>query len=877
MQANISAPSPKYLCPHCKKASRLPQPLPENGLFQLTCAHCQEKVVLKFENYNFEVDRVIPAKRQESVTLQESEKNINIANTEPEQKPLFEKRVVREREPEKPFFKKEEKKPNYPRSEKKPLPAWLTSSRPQTVPVPKRPRIKSDLSFLKVGFTVTAFALFLFIIVFAYFIAGVFQIKKEVPDLLISLSKNIPTKILDRNGNVVSEIFQKRTSTLHLQDYPEDMISILLNIEDQKFFSHGGIDYVAILRALGKNIIGFSYKQGASTITQQLARIIIDDRRKSLTRKIREAQLAFALESVMSKEEILETYMNHVYLGHGAFGFGEGVKFYFHKNPQELSREEMLLLASLPSAPNKYSPLKNPEDSYKRVRAILAMFRNRGIFPNLQKDKFASLYHNFSTRSPNETVFGARQDIAPYVTEHIRTILSSIAGDKNIYENGGYTVETTLDRNIQEIISPLVRSYLAKAVKSGKIQKKLIRKLPDSSEEKAIKQRFEDVSLINDFLWEADFTENSKESGIQAAIVGIQPNTGEILFLHGGQEFNSNNQFNRAIQMRRQTGSSIKAVLYASAIDSGVIQSGTKILDAPLYYRGGGGKEWSPDNLGGTFDGEISLRTALIKSKNTAAVQVAERLGYSGIENYFTKFFFPNAGEKKARFRGDLSLALGTLEISPLEMASAFTAFVNQGTVKRPFLIRKITNSRGMVLYDLKDMDEFKLKLPNERQVIRPDTAEVMISLLKDSGRASGVRNGGYTGEVVGKTGTTNDYKDAWFVGARPEVSLAVWIGYDNPKFGMGGSGLGGALAAPLWGEILSIVDRNHFIARKDFTPPVYSKIHHICPISGKEAGLHCPNPANELYLSDYPPSGVCTDDHKLPNLENRDLMKSLF
>ncbi|TGN19083.1 transglycosylase domain-containing protein [Leptospira idonii] len=877
----MSIPSPKYICPHCSKASRLPQPLPESGLFQLTCAHCKEKAVLKFDNYQFSVDRILPAaaKRETIIgqeqILESSPPVPSVQTTTPPvvSKPLFERKVLPLEE--RSFFREEslpKRREIKPPSEKKPL--WFRENK---VSYPKQKKTNGDFSFLKFIFGATAFGLFLFILVFAYFIAGVFQIKKEIPGLLVQLSKNVPTKILDRNGNVVSEIFQKRTSTLRLQDYPEDMVSILLNIEDQKFFSHGGIDYFAIIRAFSKNIANLSYKQGASTITQQLARIIIDDRRKSLTRKIREAQLAFALESLLSKEEILETYMNHVYLGHGAFGFGEGIKFYFHKNPQELSREEILLLASLPSAPNKFSPLKNPEDSYRRVRAILAMFRNRGIYPNLQKEKFVSIYHQFSTRSPNETVFGARQDIAPYVTEHIRSMLSVLEGDKNIYESGGYTVETTLDRSIQEFIGPSVRNYLSRAVKSGKIQKKLVRKLAGTPEEKAIKQRFDDIGVLNEFFWEGEINEGGKNIGVQAAVVGIQPGTGEILFLHGGEEFNSKNQFNRAVQMRRQTGSSIKAVLYASAIDSGVIQSGSRILDAPLYYRGGGGKEWSPDNLGGTFDGEISLRTALIKSKNTAAVQVAERLGAGGIETYFTKFFFPDVSEKKSRFRADLSLALGSLEISPLEMASAFTSFVNQGTIKRPFLIKKITNARGVVLYQTDEVDEFKLKVPKERQAIRPDTAEVMISLLKDSGRASGVRSGGYAGDLVGKTGTTNDYKDAWFVGARPELSLAVWIGYDDPKFGMGGSGLGGALAAPLWGEIVNTIDKNHFLVKREFAPPIYSKPYKICPLSGKEAGPNCAGAVSELYLSDYPPAGICSEDHKLPVLENRDLMKNLF
>ncbi|EOQ89769.1 transglycosylase [Leptospira yanagawae serovar Saopaulo str. Sao Paulo = ATCC 700523] len=867
----MSAPSLKYLCPHCQKASRLPEPTPKEGKFQLTCAHCSEKVVLQFIDYRFEIVQVLPSVKEESNQSYQSFKipvpNISesIHDSMPKKlsqtkvKPFFEKKVVWEKELKKEF------------SNSKRNPFGL-SKRNQS---PKKSSTK--YSYLRVAFTITSILLFLFIVSFSYFVAGVLTTKKEVPIYLEALAKNIPTKILDRNGQVVSEIFQKRTSTLRLQDYPEDMISILLNIEDQKFFFHGGIDYSAIFRAFFKNIVNLSYKQGASTITQQLARIILDDRRKSLNRKWREAQLAFALESILTKEQILETYMNHVYLGHGAFGFGEGIKFYFQKNPMELSKEEMVLLASLPSAPNKYSPLKNPEDSYTRVRAILNMFRNRGIYPNLDRDKFISLYHNLSTRSPNETVFGSRHDIAPYVTEHVRAVLSSLEGEKNIYESGGYTVETTLDRNAQEVIGPIVREYLSKNKRSGKIQKKRVRLKQESPLDLAFRQRMEEVSLLNELVWNPDQLEGDKDQSIvQAAIVGIQPNTGQVLFLHGGDEFNSQNQFNRATQMRRQTGSSIKAVLYASAIDNGSIHAGMKILDAPLYYRGGGGKEWAPENLGGSFDGEISLRTALVKSKNTAAVQVAERLGSVGIEKYFTKFFFPNDAEKKNRYRGDLSLALGTLEISPLEMASAFTSFVNQGTIKRPYLIQRIKNAKGTVLYEVGASDEFKLKLPEERQVIRPDTAEVMVSLLRDSGRASGVRNGGYTGDLIGKTGTTNDYKDAWFVGARPDLSLAVWVGYDNPKFGMGPSGLGGAVAAPLWGEILATIDKKSILPKTQFSLPVYAKPYKICNLTGKQASPTCPS-TQELYLSDYPPEGPCNEDHKSTTSDHKDLMKGLY
>lgn len=844
----MSVVSVNFICPSCKKSSRLPEPTPKFGRYQLTCAHCDSKIILEFIDYKYEIVGPKPEVKPTPETI----------------RPFLERKVVYEE------AKKERPQLSFPWQE------WR-KKRETNLKTPKQPKLfdkKQSISFARYLFVSLSLFFLVFIVTFSYFVAGVFLTQREIPVYLEGLSKNIPTKILDRNGQVVSEIFQKRTSTLKLSDYPEDMITILLNVEDQKFFSHGGIDTSAIFRAIFKNLLNLSYKQGASTITQQLARIILDDRRKSLTRKWREAQLAFALEWTLGKEEILETYMNHVYLGHGAFGFGEGIKFYFQKNPIELTKEEMILLASLPSAPNKYSPLKNPDGSFQRVKSILNSFRNRGIY-SIPSESFLSLYNQFSTRSPNETVFGSRQDIAPYVTEHVRNILSSLESDKNIYENGGYTVETTLDRSAQEQVGPLVRNALINLRKSGKIQKKKVQNKLDSIS--AFAERMEEIRLLNELFWvPLDTDRDTDTSPVQAAVVGIHPATGEILFLHGGEEFNAQNQFNRVTQMRRQTGSSIKAILYASAIDSGAIHAGTKILDAPLYYKGLGGKEWSPDNLGGSFDGEIGLRTALVKSKNTAAVQIAERLGVSKMESYFSKFFFPSPEEKKNRFRSDLSLALGTLELSPLEMASAFTAFVNQGNVRRPYLIKRIRNAKGVVLFEGKQADEFKLRVPEDRNAIRPDTAEVMVSLLRDSGRASGVRSSGYVGDLIGKTGTTNDYKDAWFVGARPDLSLAVWIGYDNPKFGMGAGGLGGALASPLWGSIVASLDKAKVLNSPNFPSPIHAKQIKVCSLSGKLAGTNCQGQL-EYFLSEYPPESTCTDDHRSQSNEQKDLMKGLY
>jgi penicillin-binding protein 1A len=709
---------------------------------------------------------------------------------------------------------------------------------------------------------------------------GILTTKSELPEILGSLSKGKPTKILDRNGQVVSEIFQKRTSTLQLSDYPDSLITALLNVEDRNFYSHGGIDYVALLRAVFQNIIHLRYKQGASTITQQLARILIDDRTKTLTRKWKELVLALTLEAYLSKDEILEYYMNHVYLGHGAFGFGEAVKFYFNKNPRDLNRTEAILLATLPSAPNRNSPLKNPAQSRIRLDYILETFKKRGVIQDIPKEEITRIFTEFQKRSPNETVYGNRQDLAPYVTEHVRLLLKKFGNGRDIYEEGGYIVETTINKGLQEQVSNLVQLHLQKILKSGQVRKTSVAKnqVRETSEVVAMKSLLQNASLAMQ-LFSGTFYEESDSGvdlGLQAAIIAIDPKTGEVLCMHGGNEFKSNNQFNRSIQMRRQTGSSIKPILFASAINAGKISTGDRILDAPLIFRGTEGMpNWTPDNLGKTYDGEISLRYALVKSKNTAAVQIAEKLGYNQLDAYFAQFFFPDPEEKKKRFRNDLSLALGSLELSPLEMASAYSAFLNEGKITRPFLVRKIIDPSGNLVYSSGNHDEFDLKVPTERTVIKQDTSEVILSLLKDSGRSSGVYSSGYKGILAGKTGTTNENKDAWFVGLRPGISMAIWVGYDNPRYGMGSGGLGGTAAAPLWGEIMKQADSGKHLPVEPFPSPVFALPGRIC-FSQKTTCTDCPSEDQEWFTQDNLSSGKCSD-RPTGNNENREVLQDIF
>jgi penicillin-binding protein 1A len=267
----------------------------------------------------------------------------------------------------------------------------------------------------------------------------------------------------------ISHIDNIFISSLKLSDYPPKLIKIILSVEDQNFYKHGGIDYFALMRATYKNIINMRYIQGASTITQQLARILIKDRRKSITRKFREALVAIALESKLSKDQILEAYLNQVYLGHGAFGIENGAKYYFNKTPDKLKTMEMILLSSLASAPNRYSPFKNRELSENRVRVIVNTLEGRDIISERFQNKINRFYETLQTPS-SLTVFGSRYDKAPFVTEHIREFLKSLDPNINIYDIVGYTVETTLVQEIQEILSDEVAAHLNNLKEKGKIK-----------------------------------------------------------------------------------------------------------------------------------------------------------------------------------------------------------------------------------------------------------------------------------------------------------------------------------------------------------------------------------------------------------------------
>lgn len=670
-----------------------------------------------------------------------------------------------------------------------------------------------------------------------------------------------PNMIVDRNGKLIAELFSSKTGTLTENELPGSLKEKLLFIEDSSFYYHGAIHWPAIARAVIENLLNMEYSQGASTISQQLARILIDRREKTIFRKLKEASVAYYLEAHLTKDEILAAYMNLVYLGHGSIGFENAADFYFNKKIKELNFTEELVLASLPSAPERYSPLKAPHRLIKKMDAVFERMDADGVasvsrdaYEKQKKDLFRNL-----NRSPGESVFGNRFDVAPFATEFIRLQLKEILGEDSQF-GAGLTIQTTLDLELQKAAMEQSASYMEA------ISKRFSPVIVDGdrtsrphTKRNPFLEAYNRVA-IGPVLYGYDGP-GEESIRLQTASIGLEPSTGQVRFIQGGREFHSGNQLNRAIDMRRQTGSAIKPIIYSAAIESGTITAATPIDDTPFYSPSAKRSKndpgyWLPDNITGVYEGAVPAREALARSKNIPAIRVAQMVGMDRLKEQFRKFFFMDSKEFQSRFRTDYTIAIGSMEMSPLEMAVAFSAFGNNGTIVRPYVISKILDRDGNVVYDGTGKDQFQMKTPVERKVLPGDVAMIMASMMKGSAARGGT--GLYSRELIGKTGTSNEGRDAWFVGVVPGLAAAVWVGYDQPMYAMR-NGTGAGVAGPLWGRIISRGKGGNGKGSFSFDPSAVSRT--VCEDSGLLPRSSCPRKKSELFTRSNIPTSLC-DKH---------------
>ncbi|MBD3789004.1 MAG: PBP1A family penicillin-binding protein [Campylobacterales bacterium] len=555
-------------------------------------------------------------------------------------------------------------------------------------------------------------------------------------DRLINYKPETSSVILDRNGNQLAYVFKKEHRLFARYDeIPGVLIEGLVAMEDTRFFEHSGVNPDAIFRAIIKDIQAGKFVEGGSTITQQLIKNKILSNEKKLARKIREAILALKIEHELSKEQILERYLNEISYGNNYFGVKTAAKGYFHKELNELTLKECAMLIGIPNAPSYYNPIRH----YKRAldRANNVLYRMKSIGWITQRD-----YLKAAKESPEVYKTSLTQNIAPYIVDEVLRRFDGKLGD---IRTGGYQIYTTIDMQQQKIAEDAV-AYA---------YKKLLKR----------------------------YNEKAETSTLNGGLVSVESSTGDILSMVGGVDY-AKSAFNRITQSKRQPGSSFKPFIYQTALDMGY-NPATPLTDLARtfqYYSNGKLKIWSPKNYERDFKGFIPLREALVHSRNLATINLVADIGVSTIRKRLAYLDVPH-------IPNDMSLALGNLGLSPLKMAQIFSVFANQGHMIEPRLVSKIISKEGAVIYETrpKEIEGFTT----------PEQAYLMTDILKDVIRRGTGINAAVPGlELAGKTGTTNDGVDAWFCGYSPTIETISWFGRDNNK-PIGKSATGGAIAAP--------------------------------------------------------------------------------
>ncbi len=680
------------------------------------------------------------------------------------------------------------------------------------------------------------------IIVLAVYI---FYLSKTLPSLaeLENPKLEEATKIYSSDGELIDKFFLKNRTKVTLDNIPKDMIQALIATEDQKFYDHWGVDVNRIFKAFFKNILkGSLTKEGASTITQQLARNLYKDigNEISLNRKIREALTAVQIERTYTKEEILAYYLNTVYFGKGAYGVEAAAQTYFEKNAKDLTLDECAVLVATLKSPSNYDPVDNPEASLKRRNLVLnEMYEEKFITKenldlsvndplkiNLKKD-----YANFN--SP-----------APQFTEYIRQILEKKAEKYgfDLYRDG-LKVYTSLDTRFQKHAVDAVKTLLGPFQKSFNgywnwnankdiLNDAIEKNIKQSENYKKAKTEQERKKIFDKLKSDKSFVDSVKTitSTVQVGFVVMNPKTGEIKAMIGA---NPNTTFkyglNHVTQIKRQPGSSFKPFVYATAINNGY-SPGYMISNDPITVNTGG-QVWSPK--GGGTGGSMTMRDGIANSVNVIAVRTAMDL--APMDKVIE---LAHSMGVKSELPNVLSLALGAGEVTPLEMTNAFGTFANEGIWVEPTSILKIEDRNGNIIEDFH---------PETKEVLSEETAYIMSDMMEDVidyGTAESIRRY-FHRPAAGKTGTTQNYTDAWFVGFTPQFAAGVWLGFDDAriKFG-GGYGQGGKAAAPIWGKFMQLLysDDDFDFPVAYFLMPDGVEETSVCTVSGLKSNGTCPS-----------------------------------
>ncbi len=679
--------------------------------------------------------------------------------------------------------------------------------------------------------------------------------------------------VYDYRDRYYGDIGVQKRYYVSIDEIPQKVIYAFVAAEDRNFFKHHGVDFGAILRALLANLKAGRIVQGGSTITQQLAKNLFLTKERTLRRKIKEALLAVKIERTFSKTKILELYLNQIYLGNGVYGVEAAARVYFGKSVKDLTLEEAALLAGLPKAPSKFNPFVHPDLAKTRRNYVLRRMLEDGYITEEE--------YETAIRKPIIVKRDERFRMSDYVLDMVKEYLLERYGDAAF--QGGLKVYTTIDRDLQALAIRSLRKGLRRLALSNGLPF-----LPESEKDMADYYRTQRTDLVNGKVYVAKISSvnngiaevelgshrftvdlkgmnvegreylfvrvKAEEEGwkaelvpdLQGALVSIDVHTGAIRAVVGGYSY-SFSPFNRALYARRQPGSAIKPVIYLAALLKGETQISSIDARPRTFYDPTTGQEWTPKNYGNKEYSVVTLRQALAKSINTATVNLLDKLGFEIVLSVGDKVGLRN-------LKPYYSLALGTVEVTPLQLTSAYQVFANLGTRCKPYFIRKIVDRFGNVLEE---------QTPNCEKVLPPQETRVLVDMLRAvvlEGTGRGARD--LPRIVAGKTGTTDRYMDAWFVGFSPYIAAGVWVGYDI-KMSLGDRMSGARAALPIWKDFMAVAASKY--PDDDFPLPEGTVIVPINPKDYVIADETCPG-VNMVFVEGTQPKLTCSDLRSIIN-----------
>jgi penicillin-binding protein 1A len=644
------------------------------------------------------------------------------------------------------------------------------------------------------------------------------------PTQLDAFQPRQTSKLFAADGRFIAELGLERRTLIKLADIPKPVQQAFLITEDKRFYEHAGIDWTRVFGALAADIYHRNFAQGFSTLTMQLSRNIFSEqisREKTMTRKLKEAKVARQIEARYPKEKILELYLNQIYLGNGAYGVETAAQHYFGKSVRDLNLAEAATLAALPKGPERYNPRKYPDRAIQRRNTIIALMRNEGVI----SDADARLAQAYPLQLARKAESG---ELAPYFVEYVRRQLEQQFGDK-IYTDG-LKVYTTLDIEMQQAAERNLERQI-KAIEGGKYG--------------AFKHTTFEEYVARNANGENEANNAPNSPYLQGAVISMDPRNGAIRALIGGRDYDDS-KFDRATQALRQPGSTFKPIVYADAIHNG--RSASYILnDSALTVPQINGQEWTPQNYDLKFMGNIPLREALYLSRNLAAIRLGMELGEQSVIEEARKFGITTPIPPYP------SIHIGSADVYPIEMVAAYSAFATLGVRAVPNAVLKVENAKGETLWEA---------TPSRFETMDREEAWLMVDMMKDvvrRGSAASVWASGFHIPAAGKTGTTNDGTDVWFIGYTPDLVTGIWMGFDRPQK-IQSNAQGGRLVAPAWTSYMSEIYQRR-PAPPDWPRPDGLVVREVDRYTGLLRSPFCPDSqvVNEFYIEGTEPVQQCS------------------